>query len=149
MLSLIPYQVELENSRSKFFLYYHNSKESFRVIEMIEQGDANIAAFPVTLGTRVEDLINRNIQDFPFVEKEFGDLKIDESSSDFCLNCYYFIAVKGQPLVHEELLVIPASSPIPLKVGSTMKDSIANQEVKTYVFYTLTSFNLSVSILYG
>jgi hypothetical protein len=44
-----------------------------------------------------------------------GDLEISKSSSNFCVGCYYIIAVQGYPNVAAELTIIPSNKPMLLK----------------------------------
>ena len=60
---------------------------------------------------------------------------MDSEDIKFCSNCYYLIGVRGDPSVHEDLVIIDSDFPIPLKDGSNFKDKVKEGEKKTYEFY--------------
>ena len=57
--------------------------------------------------------------------------------------------MKGDPAVSEQLIIIDSDVPIPLKDGANLKDSTKKDSSKIYAFYSYTSFNVSLNILYG
>lgn len=78
-----------------------------------------------------------------------GDLYVANTNANFCFNCYYIIAVQGFPDVQGEMTINPSDIPILLKDGAIMRDRLQLNENITYQLYSSSSFNISVSPLYG
>lgn len=94
--------------------------------------------------------MQKNIENFEFYEKNtINDMLINKENSAFCYNCYYFIVVKGDPSVKEDLVIISDDNPIPLKDGTNFKDKVKASEKKEYELYSTSTFILNMNILYG
>lgn len=91
-----------------YLFYYHNKNETFRIYEFIESGFSSVYATPFnnTNNTKgVKDIIeNMNLNRFKYRSDVINNLEVeasDKPESEYCFNCYYLIAVRGNPSVHE------------------------------------------------
>lgn len=57
-----PRHISLSNSKTNYFIYFHNRNESFRLFEMVESGDSDVYATPITsqmIESGLKDLENK------------------------------------------------------------------------------------------
>jgi hypothetical protein len=59
------------------------------------------------------------------------------------------IAAKGSPEVLSEITINPSGIPILLKAGALVRDRLELDEQISYQVYSATTFNISLSVLYG
>jgi len=80
----------------------------FQILNYLKTGDLKIYANRIGLGSNetVENLVNKNLEMFDFKSVP-GDsfLEVTNSSDKFSKNCYYLIAVKGDPSVQSEMAI--------------------------------------------
>lgn len=43
------------------------------------------------------------------------EVEAKENGTDYCYDCYYLIAVKGSPAVHEDLVVVRDPTPVTIR----------------------------------
>lgn len=123
----VPYEIKIDRMEgSSYYLYYSVRNESLHIIQMINGGNSNIYAMPIgeTSTDSIEELLQKNLDNFVWKGDLNANLHIDREDSNFCLSCYYLIAVKGRSIVDAELIVNIESLPIPLKEGSILKDKL-------------------------
>ena len=82
---------------------------------MVTAGSSYIYVEGLRNNATFNNLSNKNLYEYSFVSEMNGDLEISKSSSNFCVGCYYIIAVQGYPNVAAELTIIPSNKPMLLK----------------------------------
>lgn len=97
----------------------------------------------------IEQLLGKNIESFTWKGELNGNVYIDRMDPAYCRGCAYLIVVRGQNIVEGEIMVNLGNSPIPLKEGAILKDKLAEGKQNSYLFYSASSFNITVTPLYG
>lgn len=117
----------------------------------METGSALIFVSPIYPNQTIQDLMSADPSEFPFVNSnQLSIFTISNASKDFCFNCDYLIVVKGSPSVNSELLVLNLTGSIPLSINGILRQKIKpNDPIHQYSFYSISSFNVTISIKYG
>jgi hypothetical protein len=82
-------------------MYKHNLVLDFQILSFIKTGDLKIFANKIDATNTVENLLNKNLDLFDF-KSVGGDSFLyvhNKNATKFCSDCYYLIAIKGDPSV--------------------------------------------------
>ena len=76
------------------------------MLNYLQSGDLRIYVNAIGINDTVGDLVNRNVEIFRWKTKT-GDsaMLIHNATKEFCNQCYYIIAIKGDPNVQAELAI--------------------------------------------
>lgn len=76
---------------------------------------------------------------------------VNTNSPVYCYNCSYMIAITTLNGAKGQLLITKINSTIPLSVNGLIREKIKTNErkVRNYTFSSITTFNISVTIIYG
>lgn len=61
MMASIPYNVSLSDSKIKYFTYYHNSRDSFYIIQMVKAGNSYLYVNEIKINDNIEDIFVKGI----------------------------------------------------------------------------------------
>lgn len=106
-------------------MYYHLDDDYFQILNYIKSGDVKVYANKVGGNMSIENLVNKNLDLFDFKSVP-GDsfLEIQSTSSNFCKNCYYLIAIKGDPSVQAEMAIAKGNEALGLTTYGILKQTL-------------------------
>jgi hypothetical protein len=131
-----------------FMLYTHTSKDSFKVTQIINTGTLNVSASPIGNQT-LNQLLQTDPKTLAFVSPEAsGGLSVSNTSSSFCWNCQYLIALWSGSAVQAEVIISNENSSIPLSANGIIKERVGKGS-RNYTFNSITAFNLTLTLIYG
>jgi hypothetical protein len=120
-------------------------------------GSSLVYATPLTAHQLTNGL--RNIADsislpaFKYQGDLVRNLEIEakEESANYCFNCYYLIAIKGDPSVQEEVVVVRDETPLTIQEEKIVDSYLDPNDVETFIYYAgmNTNFNVTVDVIYG
>ncbi len=123
-----PYEVSIKNNTIYSFLHFHNSNNSFRVVQLATLGIASIFALPIKSNNiTVSELIVMNFSTFPNFPENEGQLIIEATNDYFCSKCYYFIAITSDSDFIGSIIFLREKDPIPLTVHHILKEWLQQQ----------------------
>ena len=93
--------------------------------------------------------MNKNIDMYDFVSHAGDSFLEVNNGTKFCTNCYYMIAVKGDPNLQSEMAIARGNDYIGLTTYGILKQTLKNAEKESYVYYSIFDFNVSIPLLFG
>ncbi len=74
---------------------------------------------------------------FQYKGDQINNLEVPakENGPDYCFNCYYLIAVKGSPAVHEDIVVVRDTTPVTIREHMIVDSYLNSPEKETFIYY--------------
>lgn len=114
-------QVIAEYQETIFLLYYHNRNSTFKIIEQIISGTSRLYATPIlSSATNFRQYAESlHLPQYKYKADQLNNLEITAklTGDNYCFNCYYLIAIKGNPSVHEEIVIVAEGTLVNLRQG--------------------------------
>lgn len=120
---------------------------------MVSGGSTNIHIHPLEDNEKpLKELLSMKNEEYEWTDQVNGEFVVESTLDKFCVGCYYFMKVETSSSFEGELMVLRMNDPLPLTVNHFLKDELtvntSNAE-ETYLFYSITSFNLTFNLLQG
>lgn len=135
------------------FLYEHSSDRSFKIVQMINTGRFNIYVTPIVNKTLPQLLNSASFANFAYKDDSGdGQFEISNQSASFCSQCAYLIQLTSDSSADGYIMVAQTDRSVSLSLNSIMRDRVSvdgTTNRRYYTFYSITAFNITLSLLYG
>jgi hypothetical protein len=89
---------------------------------------------------------------FPVFASYDGEYSIEPSNPFFCSSCYYYVVITAKTKFVGQITFLRVYDPIPLSSKHIFKHRLSpatQKKAELFIYYSLTSFNLTVNVLSG
>jgi hypothetical protein len=88
------YDLSLQARQTEAYLFYNKHPSSFRILQMMSAGKADIYILPFTLNdTTLDAVFKLDHTTFPVIDNVDGDFIVSSTSQHFCWDCFYYVVV--------------------------------------------------------
>jgi hypothetical protein len=148
-----PYELNIAATDISAFLFYNTQPVSFRVLQMVSAGSADIHILPFNEDNLTLSAVSEmDYRQFPILDSTDGDYVLSSSSEYFCSQCFYYVVVTTKTFFIGQIIFLRLTDAVPLSVGHMFKEilsPLAEIKYEEYVFYSLTDFNIAFNLLQG
>jgi len=107
---------------------------------------------PLTSNITLNDALKLSPESYPIVDEGDREHLVDSTNVNFCSNCIYLMVVSAKSRFVGDIVFLRANDPIPLSINHALKEWLlptSEWSDETYVFYSVTDFNLTFEIITG